>query len=1386
MRRIIALALAATLVPATAQAAKKPDLTISKAGSSAAGVTWTVKATGAKAGKSTTGVFLSRSAKKTPVGTIATKALPAKKTASGSLKLKVPSGLAPGQYTLLVCADSANKVKESKETNNCRAAGTLTISASPAQAQPASPAAPAAPAAPATLSTPLAATPAPTLPAATPTPEPFTTKLTGAPQDVTAVRSALFTFTATEPADGFECSFDAAPFTACQSGIAFNSLLAGDHTFDVRAKRGAVYGLTAHKAWSIQFEAPAPGPADLPAAAPETQATSAKSGEITLVSDTTQFLYTGTNPIQKGVATDAIATNRAAVLRGKVLRRNGSPIDGVRVTVVDHPELGRTATRTDGGFEIAVNGGGSLTLEFEREGYVPSQRQLEVPTQEYEGVQEIVMVPYEDHVTGVDLSDGGVAQGSTVTDGDGTRRATLLLEEGTDATATLPDGTKKDLGDKVNIRATEFTIGANGPAAMPGELPPTSAYTYAVEYSVDEANKDSATDVKFNKPVVTYVDNIVGFAAGTPVPMGYYDRDKGQWIAAKDGIVIKLVGAAGGKAQLDVTGDGVADTGAKLTSLGIDDDELAKLAGLYAPGKSLWRAEVTHFTPWDYNWPFGLPDGAGGPDQGGPNGGDPPGDNACGSGGSIILCDSQVLGEQSPIAGTPYTLTYSSDREPGRHTGDSLEIPLTNASPPAALSRVDLAIEVAGRTITKSFERAPNLSYTFVFDGKDAYGRPVQGRQKIDVKIDYVYPAVYRAPGAFGASFAAIGGAVLSANRTRQEISVGQQWSGLIGGLNAPPSALAGWSIDVHHTYDPVGRTLYLGDGTKRSADGQNFDVISTTKTGLAAPEGMASTPDGALLVADSSANVVRRVASDGTATVIAGTTRGFSGDGGPATQAQLDHPSDVALGPDGAIYIADEGNNRIRRVAGGRISTFAGTGEGDYTGDGGPAAAATLDEPSDVAVDGGGALYIVDRANHAVRRVGPDGVIATLAGNGSPGFAGDGGVATKARLHSPRDVSVRDSDGSVFIADGGNHRVRRIDPDGTISTVAGNGIDGFHGDGGAATAANLDTPSAVLPLRDGGFLIADAGNATLRKVASEGTIDTVAGNGTPGFRGDGAPAAQARIDFPQAISLGADGTIYLADMGNDRIRALEPSLPGLQLGQFTIASDDGRSLYVFDRSGRHLRTVDTLTKATVLSFGYDTRGRLTSLTDGNGQVTTIQRDAAGSPTAIVAPGGQVTTLGITNGYLSSIANPAGDTIKAGYDANGLLTSLTDPRDGLHTFAYDALGRLTRDTAPDGSSQTLTRTVSGNTVTVARRSGEGRTTTYRIERTADGAIKRTVTDGEGNATVTLTGNDGVTTVTQPDGTKTTETVGPDPRFGMQSPVVTRLTVETPKGLRTVL
>ena len=175
------------------------------------------------------------------------------------------------------------------------------------------------------------------------------------------------------------------------------------------------------------------------------------------------------------------------------------------------------------------------------------------------------------------------------------------------------------------------------------------------------------------------------------------------------------------------------------------------------------------------------------------------------------------------------------------------------------------------------------------------------------------------------------------------------------------------------------------------------------------------------------------------------------------------------------------------------------------------------------------------------MRRIGADGTIATLAGTGAPGFGGDGGVATSARLRSPRDVVVA-RDGAVFVADSGNHRVRRIDADGRIETIA---AAATAATASQATAARLDTPTAIAPLRDGGVMIADAGNAKLRKVSPDGRILTVAGTGTPGVRGDGGAAPRAQIDLPQALALGADDTIYMLDGGTDRVRAIAPDAAG-------------------------------------------------------------------------------------------------------------------------------------------------------------------------------------------------------------------------------------------------
>ena len=245
----------------------------------------------------------------------------------------------------------------------------------------------------------------------------------------------------------------------------------------------------------------------------------------------------------------------------------------------------------------------------------------------------------------------------------------------------------------------------------------------------------------------------------------------------------------------------------------------------------------------------------------------------------------------------------------------------------------------------------------------------------------------------------------------------------------------------------------------------------------------------------------------DGKISTIAGNgTSGFSGDDGPASSAQLYYPRGVVVAGDGTLYIADTYNNRIRRVGvDGKISTVAGNGTGGFGGDSGPASSAQLYFPSGVVVAGDGTLYIADSRNRRVRRVGVDGKISTVAGNGSDGFSGDGDPASSAQLSFPNGVAVA-GDGTLYIADTYNNRIRRVGVDGKISTVAGNGTSGFSGDGGPASSAQLSSPSGVAVAGDGTLYIADTFNSRIRRVGVDGKISTVAGNGTSDFSGDGGP----------------------------------------------------------------------------------------------------------------------------------------------------------------------------------------------------------------------------------------------------------------------------------------
>ncbi len=423
---------------------------------------------------------------------------------------------------------------------------------------------------------------------------------------------------------------------------------------------------------------------------------------------------------------------------------------------------------------------------------------------------------------------------------------------------------------------------------------------------------------------------------------------------------------------------------------------------------------------------------------------------------------------------------------------------------------------------------------------------------------------------------------------------------------------------------------LYIADRTHRIRKVDSAGTITTVAGGgrigdlrdgipaveawLDSPTSVAVDGSGNLYIADSGNDRIRKVDSEGTITTVAGGGEGAgAGDGGPATQARLDRPTSVVVDASGNLYIADRNNHRIRKVdSTGTITTIAGKGENGFDGDGGPAIQAQLSSPTGVAVDGAGNLYLADQENHRIRQVDSAGTITTIAGRGEYGFggyAGDGGPALAARLDSPTGVTV-DRPGNLYIADRDNHRIRKVDSTGTMTTVAGMGEDGFGGDGGPAIQAQLASPTGVTADGSGNLYIADRDNHRIRKVDSTGTMTTVAGMGEDGFDGDSGPATQAQLAYPTGMAVDGSGNLYIADRDNHRIRKVDsrgmittvagmgedgfggdggPATQGQLDFPTGVAVDGSGNLYIADRGNRRIRKVDSAgTITTVAGRGDD------------------------------------------------------------------------------------------------------------------------------------------------------------------------------------------------------
>jgi sugar lactone lactonase YvrE len=349
-------------------------------------------------------------------------------------------------------------------------------------------------------------------------------------------------------------------------------------------------------------------------------------------------------------------------------------------------------------------------------------------------------------------------------------------------------------------------------------------------------------------------------------------------------------------------------------------------------------------------------------------------------------------------------------------------------------------------------------------------------------------------------------------------------------------------------------------------------------------PYGVAVDASGNLFIADTGDQRIRKVSTNGIITTVAGNGAGsYSGDGGPATNASLNAPYGVAVDASGNLFIADNLNSCIRKVStNGIITTVAGNGTWGYSGDGGPATNAQLHFPDGVAVDASGNLFIADSGNQRIRRVDTNGIITTVAGNGSGGYSGDSGAATKASLHAPYHMAV-DASGNLFIADLYNSRVRKVSTSGIITTVAGNGTWGYSGDGGAATNASLADPVGVAVDASGNLFIADYTKGRIRMVSTDGIITTVAGNGSASYSGDGGKAISASLYYPHDVAVDASDNLFIADTYNNRIRKVIPNQgPTLALNNVTAANAGNYQVVVTGSGGSVTSSVVTLIVATI------------------------------------------------------------------------------------------------------------------------------------------------------------------------------------------------------------